>query len=347
MATINTYKAQNGQSTYRVRIQRKGLPTQTATFPSLAAAKRWARMIEGQIAEGRYFPAKKPTLTLADVLVKYTADILPRKSPQTQREEGYLLRYWREQLGHKIITEITPLDIRRHRDVIAQKNKPATVLKYLGILSHVFTTAIKEYQVLDINPMSSVSKPPQPRGRVRYLNDQERSRLLEACRKSPNKHLYPLVITALYTGLRRGSLLSLTPAMVDCERGTVSLDKMKNGSQHIVPLVGEALTLIRQRCEELQAQPHAYLFPHTATIPWNAYRNSWQRAVKNAELDNFSFHCLRHDMASMLVQAGVPLYTTGVILNHLNPGRITARYAHLSTDHLRDALEILSQRLSL
>jgi hypothetical protein len=55
MATINTYKAQNGQTTYRVRIQRKGLPTQTATFPSLSAAKRWARMVEGQIAEGRYF----------------------------------------------------------------------------------------------------------------------------------------------------------------------------------------------------------------------------------------------------------------------------------------------------
>ena len=68
---------------------------------------------------------------------------------------------------------------------------------------------------------------------LRYLNDQERSRLLEACRRSPNKHLYPLVITALYTGLRRGSLLSLTPAMVDCERGTISLNKMKNGSQHI------------------------------------------------------------------------------------------------------------------
>jgi hypothetical protein len=55
MATINTYKAQNGQTTYRVRIQRKGLPTQTTTFPSLSAAKRWARMVEGQIAEGRYF----------------------------------------------------------------------------------------------------------------------------------------------------------------------------------------------------------------------------------------------------------------------------------------------------
>jgi hypothetical protein len=75
MATINTYKAQNGQTTYRVRIQRKGLPTQTATFPSLSAAKRWARMVEGQIAEGRYFGS----LVIPGVNIRLTLFSLQKK----------------------------------------------------------------------------------------------------------------------------------------------------------------------------------------------------------------------------------------------------------------------------
>src|SRR5207244_10779017 len=132
-------------------------------------------------------------------------------------------------------------------------------------------------------------------------------------------YLYPLVITALYTGLRRGSLLSLTRDMVDTKTGVIYLEKMKNGTRHAVPLVGESLILVRERCEQLTGQPKAYVFPHTASIPWNSYRKSWERAVKNADLQDFTFHSLRHTAASYLVQAGIPLYTVGTILNHVNP----------------------------
>jgi hypothetical protein len=179
MPTINVHKAKDGSITYRVRVRLKGERIQTASFPTLKGAKRWATMVEGQMIEGRHFPVNKPTCTLTELLERYTAEILPRKSLGAQREEGYLIRYWKEHLGYKLVSEITPADIIRHRDAIARKNKPATVLKYLGGLSHVFNTAIREYQILEVNPVSKVSKPPQPRGRMRFLSDEERSRLLD------------------------------------------------------------------------------------------------------------------------------------------------------------------------
>src|SRR5207245_2808925 len=168
------HKSKDGSLTYHVRIRRKGQPLQTATFPSLKDAKRWATMIEGQMIEGRHFPTKRPPMTLAEFLVQYRAEILPRKAPSTQREDGYLLRYWEEHLGHRLVAEMTPDDITRHRDALAKTHKPATVLKYLGILSHVFLVALKEYQLLDVNPMIRVVMPPQPRGRLRDLSDDER-----------------------------------------------------------------------------------------------------------------------------------------------------------------------------
>jgi len=46
-----------------------------------------------------------------------------------------------------------------------------------------------------------------------------------------------------------------------------------------------------------------------------------------------------------MIQSGVPLYTVGTVLNHKNPARITPIYAHLQTENLRDALEVLARRL--
>jgi hypothetical protein len=58
MATITPHKSKDGSLTYRVRIRCKGQPLQTATFPLLKDAKRWATMIEGQMIEGRRSSAK-------------------------------------------------------------------------------------------------------------------------------------------------------------------------------------------------------------------------------------------------------------------------------------------------
>ena len=71
MATINTHRAKDGTLSYRVRIRMRGQPTQSASFPSLKDARRWAAMIEGQIIEGRYFPEKTSSHTLAELIDRY------------------------------------------------------------------------------------------------------------------------------------------------------------------------------------------------------------------------------------------------------------------------------------
>ena len=59
--------------------------------------------------------------------------------------------------------------------------------------------------------MRKVAKLKEPRGRVRFLSDEERQRLLDACTTSKNKSLYTIVVLALATGGRRQELLSLAP----------------------------------------------------------------------------------------------------------------------------------------
>jgi len=341
MATINTHTSKAGVTTYRVRVQRKGCTPQTATFPTLKEAKRWAIMIEGRVIEGRRFPVKS-THTLNELLERYSSEVMLQKSPETIRSQQYVVAYWKRVLGHKILSDITPADIIAARNTIAKRDKPATVVKYLVILSHAFTIAIKEYQWMETNPCSRVSRPTLPSGRPRYLTDEERIRLLQECRKSKNTYLYPLVVLALHTGLRRGSLLALTQESIRLDTETLYLPTSKNGLPVILPLVGEALTLAR---ELYATSTDGFLFPRGKGYPGNYYRRAFEHAVNRAKLEECSFHTLRHCAASYLVQAGVPLYVVSQVLSHKRV-QTTQIYAHLSPDNLRDALEILANRLS-
>src|SRR4030095_7040319 len=113
---------------------------------------------------------------------------------ETQRSQKYVIAYWKRTLGHLLLEDIQPSHIIAARNAITQNGKPATVAKYLVTLSHAFTVAMKEYQWIDQNPCSRVSRPPQPPGRVRYLDDQERARLLQECPNSHNRSFTRFII---------------------------------------------------------------------------------------------------------------------------------------------------------
>jgi len=299
-------------------------------------------MTEGEILAGRRFP-RKSKHTLSELLDRYTRDVMPRKTPETQRSQMSVIRYWHQRLGHMLLCDIQPSHIITCRDEIAKADAPATVVKYLMVLSHAFTTAMTEYQWMESNPCRLVRKPSLPPGRLRYLSDEERTRLLVECKKSQNTFLAGLVTLALYTGLRRSSLFILTIKNTDTKTGLIMLDRTKNGSRLTLPLIGEALTIARELSEK---STDGYLFPRGSGNPWCHYRTAWEKALKRAKLnETLSFHDLRHCTGSYLVQAGIPLYVVSQILAHTKV-TTTQRYSHLHTDQLRDALEVLAQRLS-
>lgn len=127
-----------------------------------------------------------------------------------------------------------------------QLRTPATVNRYFAALSHVFTVAIKEWQWIEENPLLKITKPKEPRGRIRFLSDEERQGLLEICKTSENKILYMVVVLALSTGARRMELLGLHWKDVDLQRGVIILHETKNGERRVLTLSGHALKLMKQ-----------------------------------------------------------------------------------------------------
>lgn len=121
-----------------------------------------------------------------------------------------------ERLGSYTLADVTPALIVKCRDELADgttyrntQRSPTTVVRYLSALSHCYSIAVTEWGWLEESPMRKVKKPRESRGRVRFLDDGERARLLDACKESSNPLLYPCVVLALSTGMRYSELMGL------------------------------------------------------------------------------------------------------------------------------------------
>jgi integrase len=338
MATFEKRKGKNGQEVWRVKVRRKGTSALSETFVRLTDARRWAQRTEAAIDEGRHFGIKEARKrTLGEAIDRYIHDILPLKAKTTQRKQRQQLLWWREQLGDRLLADVSPAVLAEYRDSLTAKYALGTAQLYIAVLSHVFTVAVRDWQWLEDDPLRRVKKPRQSRGRVRFLSEDERERLLEACTGSRNSLLYPVVVLALSTGARKSEILGITWPNVDFQRRMIRLLETKNGESRAVPLTGFALQEM-QRLAKVRRIDSLYVFPgRSGTSPVNLWE-SWRYARLRAGIKDFRFHDLRHSAASYLAMNGASLAEIAEVLGHKTLVMVK-RYAHLSEQHTAQVVE--------
>ena len=348
MPSIEPRKMKDGRTVYRVKVRRQGLPEQTATFHRLTDARNWAQITEAAILEGRYFKTSASKRhTLAEMVDRYLREVLPRKSASSIYMQTQQLRWWKAHLGHHVLADVTPALIAEYRDKLASEDDTcrsnATVRRYLAALSHAFTTAVKEWGWIDHSPLRNVSKPKEPRGRVRFLSDQERERLLDACRESENRYIYPVVVLALSTGARKMEILRLTWNDIDFRRQVITLQETKNGERRVLPLTGHALAVLSCHAKVRRTDSH-FIFPSRNGKQSFDIRRAWEAALRKAGVPDFRFHDLRHSAASYLAMNGASLAEISEVLGHKTLAMVK-RYAHLSDVHTAGVVSRMNKKI--
>jgi integrase len=288
-------------------------------------------------------PAESPH-TLGDLLTYYLKEVLPALAPKTQYQRRRFLANLDTHYGHLPLTALTPAWLRAWRDDLCLRLKPDTVRQYLDTVSGLLTVAVNELHWLPTHPLRNrqVRKPPKQRGRVRFLSAEEQTRLLDACRKSRQAGLYPLVLTAMTTGARRGELFSAHWLDVDLERGWLRLTQTKNRESRAVPLPRvtiETLQPFRQG-----ASDNAHVFPRSSVHNPFPYEYAWAAALLRAGLaGGFRFHDLRHTAASYLAMSGATLIEIAEILGHKTL-QMVRRYSHFTNAHTQGVVERMAQQ---
>lgn len=355
MACIEKRITAEGHITHRVLIRRKGYKAESATFTRLTDARDWARETEAAMKAGRYFKtAESKKHTVSDLIDRYMKH-MERENLTRHHDIKTQMRWWKDELGHCILADLSKAKItekidslsareRTLKDGSTKKISPASVNRYIAAFSHACTLAHTQWEWLETHPLSKIKKRPEPRGRVRYLNDQERERLIQACRESENPLLYPVVILALSTGARQGEILNIKRQDIDITRKVIILHDTKNKERRVLPLAGHALNLI----ESLLITPtpeDSYLFPSQSSLykPFSI-RLPWEQAVAKAELKDFRFHDLRHSAASYLAMNGASLTEIAEVLGHKTL-QMVKRYAHLSESHTHGVVARMNERI--
>ena len=121
-------------------------------------------------------------------------------------------------------------------------NKPATINRHIATIKHMFTKA-EQWEMVEegiLKKVRSVKLLEENNKRLRYLSREECETLINEC----NKHLKPIVIMALNTGMRRGEILNLQWDNVDLRHGFILLSMTKNGERREIPLNGTVKTLL-------------------------------------------------------------------------------------------------------
>jgi integrase len=348
MANIQQRRARDGSVTWRVQVRLKGHPAETASFERKTDAARWAQRVEAEIRAGRHFPASEARRrTLAEMLERYRQEILPEYDLKERKDRARKLDWWSARLGTRLLAEVTPALISEARMSLARggpRGKPlaaATQTRYLAVLRHIFGIAVREWEWVTENPVRRVKAPREPRGRVRFLSDEERERLLAVCEKSYEPRLYPLVVLAVSTGARQGELLRLSWADVDLGRGVAVLHKTKNRDRRSLPLAGRASELLRQMASVRRLGSNAVFAGRNgkALFP----RDAWEAALAEAEVSDFRFHDLRHTAASYLAMSGATLAEIAEVLGHRTL-QMVKRYAHLTEQHTSSVVSRMNSK---
>lgn len=194
----------------------------------------------------------------------------------------------------------------------------------------------------------------EPKERVRELKADEEKALFDVLADD----LRPIVLFAILSGQRRSAVVRLRWDKIDWRAGEATIIN-KGGAPHTFPLTPAMLQLI---LEQPRLDDCPYVFTYVCERPapkrkdrpqrikgkrypfteegWN---RKWYKALKDAGIEDFRFHDLRHTSATRLMRQTGNLKAASRLLGHTDI-RTTSRYAHVGMDDLRSMMAATESR---
>jgi site-specific recombinase XerD len=254
------------------------------------------------------------------------------------------LRFERLRLvfGSRDAAAITKQEIVRWLTTESEERnwKPSTRNRWQAAFSLIYRVGI-ENEKIDKNPAAGIRRKTENNARVRFLsNDEEKALRKAILHRFP---AFPEFISqlniSLHTGMRAGEQFGLKWNQVDFERKIVTLPKTKNGNTRHIPLNSLAISSLGA-LKTKDSEGHVFPSARNAGEGLKGSRGWFVSALKDANINDYTWHCNRHTFASRLVMAGVDLRTVGELLGHKSLS-MTMRYAHLAPAHNAAAVDRL------
>jgi len=194
--------------------------------PAKAATYRGAR-IEGKQQSRKELreqeqaekDAHKSRWTINRLWETYFATRSPGKSFGT--DAGRYHKYLEKPFGHIEPKAIAPLDIDRFRIKLSKKLSPQTIKHILNLLTWIINYGVKNALCEGIS--FHIKKPTVDNIKTEYLTSDQMRALLKAIEQEPDIQISNIIKLALFTGMRKGEILTLQWKDLDFDRGFITL----------------------------------------------------------------------------------------------------------------------------
>ena len=238
------------------------------------------------------------------------------------------------------LERISPVRVRRWFDAFS-RTAPANANRGLEALRQIMNFAIACGYV-DANPAVGIALNPRPK-LTRFLSREEIARLHRALDRQTGRdqrQQADIVRLLLLTGCRRGEIVQLRWS--ELRDGTLMLEESKTGPRS-VPLNSQARRILDRQPQN--SSPFVFPSSYDPSRPRSPNLGLWQRARKEAGIEDVRLHDLRHTHASHAVMNGVPVPVVSRLLGHSNV-RMTLRYAHLGDREIERAAERVGKAIA-
>lgn len=245
--------------------------------------------------------------------------------------------------GNKLLSAIRDRDFDNYIAKRRQSVKPASVNREWQLARRVWKHVQRGYAVSEIEWGKLALE--EPKERVRELKADEERRLFEALPES----LKSIVEFAILSGQRKSAVVGLRWDKIDWLNGEATIVN-KGGGDHTFPLSPDMIDLI---LEQPQVDECPFVFTYVCERPAprrpgrpqrrkgeryafskQGWDRKWRKAKKEAGLNGFRFHDLRHTTATRIMRSSGNIKAAGMLLGHTDT-RTTSRYAHVQKEDLR------------
>jgi integrase len=374
---------------YRYRGSQRRLVLGEYPTLSLAKARDAAEDARTQIRNGgdpagdRQAARQVPTDTVAALVKEYVAKHVRVKMRGWAEEERVLdvdvLPSWKD---HSV-RELTRRDVRALVAPIVDRGSPIMANRVLAIVRRMLNYGVRN-DWIDANPASLIDKPGREVSRERVLTDEEIRRLWRLLSRQPTTAeraapgrkrskgtsddpicpLAPPMAAAikirLLTAQRGGEVIKMRWRDLDLDAAwwTIPGEHAKNGRAHRVPLVPEAIAIIKAQqknddkhqkkvnADSTGLEKNQFVFVGTGASVRDRAKKAPSRIARVLKID-FRGHDLRRTAATNMAEAGIPRHHISAVLNHVEGGaRVTRVYDRYSYDaEKRMALETWARKL--
>ncbi|SAI74550.1 shufflon-specific DNA recombinase [Bordetella ansorpii] len=292
------------------------------------------------------------TPTLSDALERYQAEISPRKKGAAT-DASIAKRWLATRLATRRLSSITDTEISSIAAEWLQTLAPATVVRRLALLSHLYTVARKTWKHRQLaNPVQFVDRPAVNNARERRLYDNIRLRGVPAAecprseiewliRATRSAELPTIMVLAAESGMRRSELVvAARRERIDLTHGVVHLDDTKNGERRAVPLTPWALAWLKLYLVGKPSRGRIFsISPSAATRAFARARDRarrqyealcrrYGRAPRPEYFVDLRLHDLRHEATTRLAEV-YDMHKLAKVTGHRDT-RMLLRYYHPS-----------------